>query len=622
MAHPHRVEQLESVCWSRSWLEKRRSEGVLGMLILEDQAYSSNNNSKSSSISTNILQPDTDVEQEYNSILEHTLLVEHNCNSNIPSHSTLKDISSDIKDDSSEKGYMFLKRKRRIHKDTVSKLSKLKHKLQQVQHENKLLKDLYKNNMFDEIEDNVNKVHREKLNKVFKTKTTTANCENRWRVVDSNYKKYINNNGKTGRGRKNFEFLSEIKEIFGQKKNIDPDTVLSSETVSAITMSNDVPIPSTSNLTNELSNTLRTVSHYIKKRKPVAYTAQQLLEAVEAVRSKQMTLHRAAEHYGIPKSTFFKRVKALRGMKSSSVERPPAIPHDVEVKKAEQIKIMEKWRFGLSKKEILLAIGQYVKENGLQTLFKNLVPGDDYFVSFKRWHGLSQKKPQAVEVARNRNVDPFIIAKYFNLLKEVTSNLPPKRIYIIDETSFCLDPSQVKVVDEKRKVAHRVTEGPGKESFSVLMEGEKLPPLIIFKGKNVWDTWLAKKDDEYPGMSYAANQNGWIETATFANYYERTFSNSIPEERPVVLIYDGHSSHTSIGLRDKAMRQQVVILKLPPRTSHLLDGFVAAYPTTALARPKPEEYPGIRQHFKKAHPDENNAGLEREAENPVRRPDA
>jgi hypothetical protein len=28
--------------------------------------------------------------------------------------------------------------------------------------------------------------------------------------------------------------------------------------------------------------------------------------------------------------------------------------------------------------------------------------------------------------------------------------------------------------------------------------GEKLPPLIIFKSKNVWDSWMAPAGEEYP----------------------------------------------------------------------------------------------------------------------------
>lgn len=82
-----------------------------------------------------------------------------------------------------------------------------------------------------------------------------------------------------------------------------------------------------------------------------------------------------------------------------------------------------------------------------------------------------RKKPQAVEVARKRAADPFLIAEYFELLRKVTSNVPPEDINNVDETSFCLDPDRVKVVGEKGTAAHRVTAGPGREYFTVLMGG-------------------------------------------------------------------------------------------------------------------------------------------------------
>ncbi|XP_065085084.1 jerky protein homolog-like [Ochlerotatus camptorhynchus] len=316
------------------------------------------------------------------------------------------------------------------------------------------------------------------------------------------------------------------------------------------------------------------VRHYVKKRLPAAYTKETLLEAVQAVRSKRFTLYSAAKYYKIPKTTLCNRVHGKRGVKSSTGGRPTALPLEVEARLATNIKTMEKWGFGLSKPEIVSAIEQHVKKTGLKTPFKDSVPGDDFFVNFKRRNQLSQKKPQAVEVARKQCVDPFAIADYFELLKEVTQHLPPDRIYNMDETSFCLDPSRVLVVGEKGKAAHRVTAGPGRENYSVLMganaAGDKLPPLIIFKAKNVWDSWLADKKIEYPGMSYAATPNGWMDTETFTNYFRSTFLKSIPKTRPVVLIYDGHSSHTSLELVEQALQENVVILKLPPHTSHLL----------------------------------------------------
>lgn len=304
------------------------------------------------------------------------------------------------------------------------------------------------------------------------------------------------------------------------------------------------------------------------------YSKETLGVAAAAVRDKRMTLVESARFYGIPKTTVFRHVSGSSGIKSSSGGRSTAIPLEVESRMASNIKTMEKWGYGLSKKEIIFAMEQYLKNNSIKTPFKDNVPGDDYFLNFKRRHGLSQKKPQSVEVARKRAADPFVISHYFELLQEVTHNVPPERIYNIDESSFCLDPSRVKVVGEKGKAAHRVTAGPGRENFTVLMggsaSGNKLPPLIIFKGKSIWDSWMAKTDEEFSGITYAATENGWMNSETFSNYFQRSFLPAIGKHRPAVLIYDGHSSHVSLEIIELAMKENVIILKLPPHTSHLL----------------------------------------------------
>ncbi|KAB0793820.1 hypothetical protein PPYR_13440 [Photinus pyralis] len=312
---------------------------------------------------------------------------------------------------------------------------------------------------------------------------------------------------------------------------------------------------------------------YIRKTKPPEYTKEDLESAVQAVKNGELTMYRAAKTYKIPKATIYKRVKGLRGVKSSSLGRAPALPHDVEEKIASGIKIMEKWGFGLSKKEVLETIGRYINANNIKTPFRNGIPGNDFFSRFKRDHNLSQKKPQAVEVARKRSMDPFIINSYFNLLKKNIQNIPASQIYNIDETSFCVDPARIKVVGERGTAAHRVTSGPGRENITVLFggnaAGEKLPPLIVFRGKNVWDSWLSIKEG-YPGMTYAASKNGWMDTQTFENYFQNNFLKNVCPERPVVLIYDGHNSHVGVSLVEMAMKQKVVILKLPAHSSHLL----------------------------------------------------
>jgi len=62
--------------------------------------------------------------------------------------------------------------------------------------------------------------------------------------------------------------------------------------------------------------------------------------------------------------------------------------------------VLSWWRNGAlasPKKEVLGTTGRYVNENKIPTPFSGGVPGDDYFIHFKRTQRLSLKKPQSVE---------------------------------------------------------------------------------------------------------------------------------------------------------------------------------------------------------------------------------
>lgn len=239
---------------------------------------------------------------------------------------------------------------------------------------------------------------------------------------------------------------------------------------------------------------------------------------------------------------------------------------------------MEKWGFGLSRLEVLDVVRDFVISNGLETPFKNGTPGEDWFLAFKKRHSLSIKKPQSVEYARKKMTDPFVVQNYFTLLRntldELELNDKPEQIWNLDETSFCLDPSKTKVVGKKGSPSSRTISGPGKENTTVLSgcsaAGNKAPPLIVFKGKNIWDQWMAPQGKGFPNTAYAASPNGWMETEIFANFFEKTFLPCLGSKRPILLVYDGHSTHVGSKVIEIAMREAITILKLPPHTSHLL----------------------------------------------------
>lgn len=314
---------------------------------------------------------------------------------------------------------------------------------------------------------------------------------------------------------------------------------------------------------------------YQRKSNRGSYSKEVLKEAVQNVENGTMSCYKASKIYQIPRMTIMDHVKKRR-VKSTTLGRNTALSPEIVYNLATSLHLMEKYGFGLSRKEVLQMVGDFINQNELTTPFKNGIPGKDWFLAFKKRHGLSIKKPQAVEYARKRAADPFIIYPYFELLEKTMADLnlkfKPSSIWNLDETSFSKDPAKTKIVGGKGHAATRVISTAGRDNTTVLLgasaSGEKTPPLIVFKGKNVWDTWTSS--EAYPGTSYAATKNGWMEAEVFEAFFKKTFLPIVQNQRPVLLIYDGHSTHVGLNLIEEARKQNITILKLPPHTSHIL----------------------------------------------------
>ena len=101
--------------------------------------------------------------------------------------------------------------------------------------------------------------------------------------------------------------------------------------------------------------------------------------------------------------------------------------------------------------------------------------------------------------------------------------------------------------------------------------GVLLPPFIVYKGKYL----LPDNTQGGPiGTRYTVSENGWMtaHTCTFIDWFSNVFIPSLPEERPILLILDGHTSHVSLKVRKLAMEHKIELLKLklPLHLTHLL----------------------------------------------------
>jgi len=173
-----------------------------------------------------------------------------------------------------------------------------------------------------------------------------------------------------------------------------------------------------------------------------------------------------------------------------------------------------------------------------------------------------------------KQTDLFLVDEVFTLftdecVEKGLTDKPAGSIFNCDESSFCHDPSNTKVISPCGLPCKRQTAGTGRLNTTVAADGSKFPPFVVFKGKKIWENWMSK--DAYPGTAYAVSDSGWMTEKVFLNWFQHQFIERVKTiEGPKLLIYDGHTSHVSLSLIECAVKNDISLLKLPPHTTHFL----------------------------------------------------
>ena len=76
-----------------------------------------------------------------------------------------------------------------------------------------------------------------------------------------------------------------------------------------------------------------------------------------------------------------------------------------------------------------------------------------------------------------------------------------------------------------------------------------------------------------PGASGTVSESGWSNTDICCEYMKNHLEPLLPArdaDNPVLVFYDGHKSHVSLGLIDWAKENHIILFVLPAHCSHLL----------------------------------------------------
>ena len=93
-----------------------------------------------------------------------------------------------------------------------------------------------------------------------------------------------------------------------------------------------------------------------------------------------------------------------------------------------------------------------------------------------------------------------------------------------------------------------------------------VPPLMIYPRVRMPESL---KQGAPAGTMFETSPKGWMNQNIFVKWLDH-FIAYVPRERPLLLIYDGHGSHLSIEVIEKAKKNDIHFLCLPSHCTHLL----------------------------------------------------
>ena len=320
---------------------------------------------------------------------------------------------------------------------------------------------------------------------------------------------------------------------------------------------------------------------------------QNLKRAVRSVLVEGASKKTAAKLFNIPRSTLIRHVAvaASGGGVEKKLGRRTVLTPEQESDLASLILELEGRLYGLTPRDVCSLVFSFCKKNNIQCPFSEnkRCAGRDWLVSFLERHKeISVRKPEAISIQKASGFNKAKVDKFYQLLENLMYDdqgilkIPPENIYNVDESGYTVvqKPSKVLGKKGKRNVGSVTSCERGRTITAVCCTsavGSFVPPMLIFPRKKM----RADLMDNAPGGAIGTcTQNGWINEEKFTEWFCHFLGFVQPKVRtnPVLLIMDGHSSHTrNLDVIDLARQNNVLLLCLPSHCTHRLQPLDVAF---------------------------------------------
>lgn len=326
---------------------------------------------------------------------------------------------------------------------------------------------------------------------------------------------------------------------------------------------------------------------YIKKSNRLKWSESDMLMAINSVLEGRMGYLLAATTFNVPKSSLEDRIKKIRNGKSKYAvfRKCPAtekcvFSDELEGMLVEHIKTMESRLFGLTKTDLRRLAFQLAEKNGLNHPFNKEtgLAGLDWASGFLKRHAeLSLRAPEPTSAARAMGFNRTVVSSFYDLLSSlyIKHEFVPTKVYNMDETGLTSVPKKIgKIISVKGKkqVGTLASAERGQLITAVLCfsaAGHYIPPLMIFPRVRMKAELL---DGAPAGTVAVCHPSGWMQQHIFTEWM-RHFISCVRscKQNPVLLILDGHATHTkNLEAIELARDNGVIMLCLPPHCTHRL----------------------------------------------------